>query len=155
MTPEERSAPENGIWLCQTCSRLIDVDVPSYRADLLREWKTLAEMRAYLGLRGFAIVVSRSFDKLEEKMPDLIAEMRKDIADFPFSRTCVAMSSKAAFNGDPDNPTLIYYTDKYEHLVSKMKVMENYAALVDVTTKVHTPKFELTEDFVEYLQLPR
>lgn len=26
MTPEERKSPENGIWLCQSCSKLIDTD---------------------------------------------------------------------------------------------------------------------------------
>lgn len=61
MTSEERVAAENAIWLCQACSRPVDVDVISRSVDQLREWKTLAEMRAYLGIRGFAIVVSRCF----------------------------------------------------------------------------------------------
>ena len=27
MTPEERKSFENGIWLCQSCSKLIDTDI--------------------------------------------------------------------------------------------------------------------------------
>jgi tetratricopeptide (TPR) repeat protein len=41
----ERSAALNGIWLCQTCSKLIDSDLSRYTADLLRQWKTRAEAR--------------------------------------------------------------------------------------------------------------
>lgn len=94
LTAEERTAAENGIWLCQTCSRLVDVDVTSHSIDQLREWKTLAEMRAYLGIRGFAIVASRSFQKLEDKMPSLVAEMRADIASAPFIREFIIGSNK-------------------------------------------------------------
>jgi len=41
--PDERKAYENGIWLCQTCSRLIDVDEEKYSASMLRSWKQQAE----------------------------------------------------------------------------------------------------------------
>ena len=30
MTPEERKSFENGIWLCQSCSKLIDTDITRY-----------------------------------------------------------------------------------------------------------------------------
>jgi hypothetical protein len=45
-------------------------------------------MRAYLGIRGFAIAVSRSFQKLEGKMPSLVMEMRNHIRNAPFIRVC-------------------------------------------------------------------
>jgi len=50
----------NGIWLCQTCSRLIDVDVTSHSTDFLHEWKKLSEIQAYLALRNLEVVQSRS-----------------------------------------------------------------------------------------------
>jgi len=153
LTPKERAAAENGIWLCQTCSRLVDVDVPSYSADQLREWKTLAEMRAYLGIRGFAIVVSRSFKKLEEKMPDLVAEMRDDIGNDPFVRELIVMSKKWTYNGDPNKPVFSYFYEDHPNLAAKMKVMQNYGAVIDFTFN-NVDRFEFTEDFVEYLQLP-
>jgi hypothetical protein len=40
MTPEQRSAIENSIWLCQTCAKLIDSDEKKYTPELLKKWKT-------------------------------------------------------------------------------------------------------------------
>lgn len=153
LTSEERAAAENGIWLCQTCSRLVDVDVTSHSIDQLREWKTLAEMRAYLGIRGFAIVVSRSFQKLEDKMPSLIAEMRNDIRNEPFIREFVVLSKNLSYNGDPENPIFSYFFEDHDNLNPMLKVMQNYGAIIETTYNT-TDRFEFTEDFVEYLQLP-
>lgn len=150
---EERSAAENGIWLCQTCSRLIDVDIHSYTIEQLREWKTLAEMRAYLGLRGFSIVISRSFERLERMLPDLVAEMREDIVSSPFTRELIAFKRGWSYGGQ-DRPYFTYYYDDHEKLLGKLKVMENYGALVDVKFN-DVYRYEMTEDFVEYLLLPR
>lgn len=41
-TEAERKNSDNGIWLCTTCSRLIDIDEDSYSEDLLHEWKNQA-----------------------------------------------------------------------------------------------------------------
>lgn len=43
LTSEERSAYDNGIWLCQSCSKLIDSDVKKYTIKLLNIWKENAE----------------------------------------------------------------------------------------------------------------
>ena len=153
LTTEERASADNGIWLCQTCSRLVDVDVASHSTELLREWKTLAEMRAYLGIRGFSIVASRSFQKLEGKMPALVAEMRVDIGKWPFVREFIVMSNKWSYNGDSQNPIFTYYFEDHDSLKPKLKVMQNYGAIVE-TTYNNVDRFELTEEFVEYLQLP-
>lgn len=153
LTAEERAAAENGIWLCQTCSRLVDVDITSHSIDQLREWKTLAEMRAYLGIRGFAIVVSRSFRKLEGKMPSLFAEMRDDISGSPFTREFIIGSKKWSYNCDPENPIFSYHFEDHDNLKSMLKVMQNYDAVIE-TTFTNVDRFEFTEDFAEYLLLP-
>ena len=46
LTPAERMAAQNGIWLCETCAKLIDSDVTRYTVEVLRQWKTRAEERA-------------------------------------------------------------------------------------------------------------
>lgn len=43
LSSEQRSHPDNGIWLCQTCAKLVDNDPLRYAAHLLREWKSKAE----------------------------------------------------------------------------------------------------------------
>jgi hypothetical protein len=42
-TPEQRASADNGIWLCQTCAKLIDNDEVHYDIDRVRNWKRGAE----------------------------------------------------------------------------------------------------------------
>lgn len=49
MTPEERRAITNGIWLCATCATLIDRDPESYPPGRLRQWRQDAEFKAKQG----------------------------------------------------------------------------------------------------------
>jgi hypothetical protein len=46
LTPEERSAESNGIWLCSLCAGLIDKDDLRYTVEVLRKWKQDALTRA-------------------------------------------------------------------------------------------------------------
>lgn len=48
MTPEERKSFDNGIWLCQSCSKLIDTDTTRYTKEVLISWKKIAEELAIL-----------------------------------------------------------------------------------------------------------
>jgi hypothetical protein len=52
LTSDERRSPENGIWLCQNCGKLVDNDPIRYPADLLRQWKRLSEEAARLELEA-------------------------------------------------------------------------------------------------------
>lgn len=57
-TPEDRRSIENGIWLCQNCARLIDVDPANYSVELLLGWRESAELWArdqIEGGRGFGV----------------------------------------------------------------------------------------------------
>jgi hypothetical protein len=42
-SPEQRRSIDNGIWLCQSCSKLIDSDETRYAVELLQSWKSQAE----------------------------------------------------------------------------------------------------------------
>ncbi len=55
MTVQERKSFENGIWLCQSCSKLIDSDVKRYTVDKLKKWKELSEQMAILDLEETAV----------------------------------------------------------------------------------------------------
>lgn len=48
LTPEQRKSIENGIWCCNNHAELIDRDETTYTVDLLKSWRTLAELKAKL-----------------------------------------------------------------------------------------------------------
>ena len=50
ITSQERASAENGIWLCQSCSKLIDSDVNRYTIAKLKKWKEISEQMAILDL---------------------------------------------------------------------------------------------------------
>lgn len=62
MTAQERKFPENEIWLCQSCSKLIDSDVKRYNVDKLKKWKEFSEQMAILDLEE-AVVGKTDEDK--------------------------------------------------------------------------------------------
>ena len=52
LTPEQRSSIQNGIWLCQNCSKLVDSDPRTYPVELLLAWREAAENQARKELEG-------------------------------------------------------------------------------------------------------
>lgn len=46
LTPEQRKAYSNGIWLCQKCQKLVDNDPRRYSVTKLVGWRKIAEDRA-------------------------------------------------------------------------------------------------------------
>src|SRR6476620_1754256 len=46
LTGDERAHFSNGIWLCESCAKLIDSDEPRYTVETLRAWKQTAEEKA-------------------------------------------------------------------------------------------------------------
>lgn len=63
MTSEERKGFENGIWLCQSCSKLIDADTIRYTKEILYSWKRVAEELAILEVEMASPAQSFAQDK--------------------------------------------------------------------------------------------
>jgi hypothetical protein len=84
LTPEERSSPENGLWLCQNCAKLNDNDPSRFPEHLLRHWKATAEANALdnIGRRS-------PFDR--EEAPQLVVYSSLD--DAQVSSTSVIFPS--------------------------------------------------------------
>lgn len=64
LTQQQRTAIENGVWLCQTCSRLIDRDVDKYTKELLLDWRAGAERRAKMLLETPELPAGKSEPRL-------------------------------------------------------------------------------------------
>lgn len=47
LTPEQRKSAENGIWLCNSCAKMIDDDEKQYPVELLKTWKYIAEYNQF------------------------------------------------------------------------------------------------------------
>lgn len=84
MSAEERRSVENCIWLCQTHSKLIDTDVQTYTAEVLRQWKADAEVGASKALANgdyFAEYYKsngENLDILKQLFDDMIVEGQFD-----------------------------------------------------------------------------
>ncbi|TQK04745.1 hypothetical protein FBX97_3707 [Herbaspirillum sp. SJZ107] len=59
MSPEQRAHISNGIWLCQSCSKLIDVDPARYTVGVLKNWKKQAEAEALAQIEAGRILQTR------------------------------------------------------------------------------------------------
>lgn len=68
MTSEERRSFANGIWLCQSCSRLIDVDFTNYTVELLSDWKKEAMSKAQQRMTNNSELHKERFLKKEKKI---------------------------------------------------------------------------------------
>jgi hypothetical protein len=82
-------------------------------------------------------------------MPELISEMRKDLRKYPFTREIIVLSKKWSYNGS-GKMIFTYFFEDHEHLREKMKVCENYNALLNIKHN-NTERYEFTENFAEYL----
>lgn len=51
-TVQDRSSFHNGIWLCQSCAKLVDSDSRLFTVTLLHRWKDQAEAKALAALSG-------------------------------------------------------------------------------------------------------
>ena len=152
LSSEERSDSSNGIWLCQNCARLIDTDLHNHPPSLLFEWKAIREASAALEMRGLEVRVRPSFAALEEKMPELISEMRQDIKASPFTREFVCLNKNVAF-WYPKTPLFTYYFEEHPSLLGKLQVMENSGAIYDSAIN-NVPRFRFDEEFVAFLERP-
>ncbi len=149
ISAEERKSPRNGIWLCETCAKLIDSDSPKYTVELLQRWKNIAEAADEGEAAKMAI-----FSKIEEAMPELLEGMRKDLAGLPLKREFILKKKSWGYNpgrtlGD-GSPYIAYCYEDYDSLDDKITILCNNRLIVDITYN-NAKRYRFTEDFVDYL----
>ncbi len=74
LSPEERAAVTNGIWLCRRHARLVDVDESPYSVETLRGWKREAEAKAHEAVEQ---------GRIREAMPLLISVLHRSMEFIP------------------------------------------------------------------------
>jgi predicted nicotinamide N-methyase len=81
-------------------------------------------------------------------MPELLAEMRKDLAERPLGREFVI--SRRSQRYWACGHELVYYLDDHAELMNKLRILEN-AGMVSNITYNNVDRYVLSEELVEYL----
>ena len=155
LSPDERASTANGLWLCQTCAKLIDSAETVYSVDKLRDWKHSAETAAAAALehrRHPEEEPDAVFIEAERIMPDLLAEMRTDLGgdhtglvrEFVVlpSRNCMFRHRKLRF---------VYYDCDNSHVQLKVDWLLEQG-LVIVVRPGESPIYRMTPAFVAALR---
>jgi hypothetical protein len=115
LTPEQRSSTENGIWLCQTCAKLVDNDEVRYPAAILHQWRLDAEAKALkeIEMRGKATVQAQHVTSalqpesgIRREGFELLKAAAESDGQIIVSKSFEGLSVLAGGNGfgDPKNP---------------------------------------------------
>lgn len=152
LTREERKSIENGIWLCQNCARLIDVDAPRYPVQSLEQWKEQAENAARLELNRQGVPQDEVaiFVRLMSKMPKLLEEMAADLHAHENELIREIVPLKKGMSFWHANPQFVYYEEDHSQLTNALRLLEEYGFIYDVTPK-NWPIYRMTEKFVDLL----
>ena len=151
LSSEQRADSSNGIWLCQSCAKLIDKDPIRFSRVVLEGWKRAAERSAAVALtqgRDPGKGSQSGHAKIERLMPALLEEMREDLRNNPTTREFVVL--KRAWSYNSHGPYPVYYLDEHEDLEGKLQVLANLGHVHDVTNN-NVRRFCFQEDFVDYL----
>jgi len=99
-------------------------------------------------------VSENDFTTLSQLMPELFAEMRKDLAKHPLCREFILLSRTWAIGmPDPNKQTLRYYFEEHDSLKEKCCILESKGYVENITIK-NTDRYLMMEPFVERLQQP-
>lgn len=155
LSSSERGSSGNGIWLCQTCAKLVDSDQLRYTVDKLREWKSDAEAAAARALEQRRSPVSESegvFLEAERLMPDLITEMRTDVREDETGlvREFVPLPNRNVVFGH-NKPRFVYYQTEHPDLQLQLDWLEEMSVIVDITPK-NSPIYRMTPEFADWLR---
>ncbi len=156
LSSDQRGSSGNGIWLCQTCAKLVDSDQSRYTVEKLREWKSDAEAAAARALEQRRSPITESegvFLEAERLMPNLIAEMRADVRgdNTRLIREFVPLSNRSVIFGHT-KPRFVYYETEHPDLQLQLDWLEEMGVIVDVTPK-NAPIYRMTTEFADWLRV--
>lgn len=132
MTKEERKSINNGIWMCQTHSKLIDTDENTYSVELLHKWKEDAEREASVRIANVNF-----FDSFYKNNGDDL---------FPLETVFDEMILEGNYSllGELLSRYNISYSSKYDELILR------YRCIYDIFCE----REKLNKDIEKYILLP-
>jgi hypothetical protein len=90
------------------------------------------------------------FTDIENLIPELLAEMKKKLREYPVAREFIIMPKGAVYNGDKNNLILQYFFEDHDWLRSKLRILENHALIYEITYN-NTLRFVISEELATYL----
>jgi hypothetical protein len=107
LTSEQRSSIENGIFLCPTCAKMIDLDPIKYNAEKLRQWKLDAEERQCRDVTGDSNQPDKNM--IQPKQTSLpskpVPKSPSNPSSKPFSKRLLKQTSKQTSKRSPKRTT--------------------------------------------------
>lgn len=154
LSAEQRSDSSNGIWLCQTCAKLVDNDPTRFDRKVLEAWKRAAEraaaMELVLGRPSTPTTLHANHAKIEMLMPVLLEEMREDLVSYPTTREFIVMGRGWQYVNSPGKTVLVYYIEEHENLEGKLQILVNLGLIREITFN-SVKRFVFEEKLVDYL----
>jgi len=155
LSTHERQSTDNGIWLCQSCAKLIDSDLSMYTQKKLLEWKSDAEGAAARALENRRAPLSDSegvFLEAERLMPELIAEMRDDVRGdgSELVREFILIRSRNVLVNST-KPRFRYFETEHPQLRLQVDWLDEMGAVIDVTVG-RAPIYRMVPEFAEWLR---
>jgi hypothetical protein len=98
----------------------------------------------------FSKKTDSTFSSVEKLIPELLAEIRNDLCEYPFAREFIIMSNRWVYNADPNNMVLAYYFEDHSYLRNKLRILENYGLIYEITYN-DVGRFVISEELAEYL----
>lgn len=87
---------------------------------------------------------------VEKLIPELLADMKNGLSEYPFIREFVILSNKWVYNSDPNNMVLSYYFEDHSYLRNKLRILENYGLIYEITYN-DVSRFVISEELAAYL----
>jgi len=131
---------------------MVDADSSGYSAEILKDWKAVAEATALLELKGLSVVEDKhsKLANIESEMPGLFAEMRTDLEEHPFHREFILIGRRNSYNSG-GVVTLSYYFDDHPDLRQKIRILENHGLVADIT-HTNVDRFAMSEELAGFLK---
>ncbi|BAS60433.1 MULTISPECIES: AlbA family DNA-binding domain-containing protein [Leptolyngbya] len=90
------------------------------------------------------------FSSVEALIPELLADMKNDLSQYPFVREFVLLSDGWIYDANPNNIIFSYYFEQHPYLRGKLRILENHALVYEITYN-DVLRFVMTEELAAYL----